>query len=68
LKELFSTLLKTIKELMETYGQLKFEFDDAKSFELALLTLCLFCIGGQRREYIVGMYLKVFIEISSNFQ
>jgi hypothetical protein len=32
---------------------------NAVKFEEALITLCLFSIGGQRREFIVNMTLKV---------
>ena len=32
---------------------------DAINFEEALITLCLFCIGGQRREFIVNITLQV---------
>jgi hypothetical protein len=36
-----------------------FEKSDAIAFEEALITLCLFCIGGQRREFIVNITLQV---------
>jgi len=36
-----------------------FTKSDALLFEKALLTLCLFCIGGQRREFVVNMTLQV---------
>jgi hypothetical protein len=36
-----------------------FTKSDAITFEEALITLCLFCIGGQRREFIVNITLQV---------
>jgi len=59
MKTLFENLLKKLKDIINTYQNTEVFYDDAIIFEMALITLCLFCIGGQRREYIVGMHLKV---------
>ncbi len=61
MQKLFVSTLQLLKDLMEDYDDFKFEKEDAITFEKALMTLCLFCIGGQRREFIVNMTLTVNI-------
>jgi len=60
LQQLFENMLQNIKNVIEIYGDLEVdEKNDILSYECSLITLLLFCIGGQRREYIVGIHLKV---------
>ena len=48
---------------MDYYEDSIFEIKDAIKFEEALITLCLFCIGGQRREFVVNITLQVSLFI-----
>jgi hypothetical protein len=54
---------------MEEYNGIDFDKSDAIKFEEALLTLCLFCIGGQRREFIINITLDVsdFLYLKNEF-
>ena len=64
MQKLFANSLKTLKDLMEkfddeNYSEGDFSKKDAILFEQALITLCLFTIGGQRREIVVNITLNV---------
>jgi hypothetical protein len=58
LTQLFAKTLDLIHGMMQNFDE-DFTKSDALLFEKALLTLCLFCIGGQRREFVVNMTLQV---------
>jgi hypothetical protein len=58
LQQLFVSTLQLLKDSMEENVDC-FTKSDAIAFEEALITLCLFCIGGQRREFIVNITLQV---------
>ncbi len=62
MSQLFAKSLNTIHEMMRDFVEDDFTKTDAISFEEALLTLCLFCIGAQRREFVVNMTLSVSIK------
>ena len=44
---------------MKNFDEEDFTKNNAILFEETLLTLCLFCIGAQRREFVVNMTLSV---------
>jgi hypothetical protein len=70
LQQLFVETLQLLKNSMEENND-HFTKSDAITFEEALITLCLFCIGGQRREFIVNITLQVnfyfFLNILNTF-
>jgi hypothetical protein len=47
--ELFAKTLNQIHQFMENFDEDEFDKIDAILFEKCLMTLCYFCIGGQRR-------------------
>jgi hypothetical protein len=51
--------LEKIKELLLCNDT--FDKQDAATFQDALMVLCQFCIGGQRREFIVAFDLQVIM-------
>ena len=57
LKKLLLESLQLIKKLMSENSNSK---NNAIKFEEVLITLCMFSIGGQRREFIVNMSLDSF--------
>jgi hypothetical protein len=57
--ELFAKTLNQIHQFMENFDEDEFDKIDAILFEKCLMTLCHFCIGGQRREFIVNFTLEV---------
>jgi hypothetical protein len=59
LKQLFVATLQLLKDFMDEYSDSIISKIDAIKFEKALMTLCLFCIGGQRREFVVNITLDV---------
>jgi hypothetical protein len=59
LKQFFAFCLQDILDSIERHGFEVFEKDDAILFEKALMSLCQFAIGGQRREVIIAMDLDV---------
>ena len=56
---MFAKSLNTIHEMMKNFDENNFTKNNAIIFEETLLTLCLFCIGAQRREFVVNMTLSV---------
>ena len=57
--ELFAKSLDKIHFLMENFDEEDFSTATAILFEKCLVTLCYFCIGGQRREFVVNFTLEV---------
>ena len=45
--------------MMKNFDENNFTKNNAIIFEETLLTLCLFCIGAQRREFVVNITLSV---------
>ena len=56
--ELFAKTLNQIHQFMENLDD-DLDKNDAIHFERCLITLCHFCIGGQRKEFIVNFTLEV---------
>ena len=61
---MFVTCLETIKTLIEDCQEFYLK-EEAIQFQKAIMTLFLFCVGGQRREFVVGISLKV--NLKKNF-
>ena len=59
MKELFAKSLNIIHQFIENFDEFDFFRKDAIEFESALITLCFFCIGGQKREFIANFTLNV---------
>jgi hypothetical protein len=55
LKSLFVKLLKMAERIKNRYDNNESESGDWVLFQKSLIVLCLFSIGGQRREIIVNM-------------